>query len=283
MNLPQALTIAVIQGATELFPVSSLGHAVILPQLLHWNIDQKAPDFLPFLVVLHLGTAAALLLYFWRDWAGFIAAISGQGDQALVKGERKVFGYLITATIPAALFGFALEHLLQSFFGSPTLASIFLIINGFVLFLGEKLRRLKQPKIQVKTPLAQIGWQKSLLIGSCQALALIPGISRSGSTMVAGLIAGLSHEDAARFSFLLATPVILGAGVLEIPKLMHMGGGGLSPTVIIAGVVSGVTAFLSTTLLMRYFKQHELDAALYPFAVYCWLAGICALAWLTLA
>src|ERR1700722_6920757 len=161
MTLIQALIIAVLQGATELFPVSSLGHAVILPRLFGWGIDQHASAFLPFLVVLHLGTAAALLLYFWRDWLGFARAVVGRGDAKDVKRERRVFALVCVATAPAAVLGFALEHILRGFFGSPVLAAAFLIVNGFILFIGEKLR--KRAKQGNKT-LDKMDWKIALII-----------------------------------------------------------------------------------------------------------------------
>jgi undecaprenyl-diphosphatase len=272
MTMLHALIIAVLQGATELFPVSSLGHAVILPTLLGWPLDQKAPEFLPFLVVLHLGTAAALLAYFWRDWFGFAKAVLGKGNGKAVKAERRTFILVCVATLPAIILGFALEHIVRGFFGSAVLAAVFLIINGGILFVGERIKHAG------KKSLDQIGWKAALFIGAAQALALIPGISRSGSTMVGGVLAGLTHKDSARFSFLLATPVILGAGVLEVPKILKMRDVVAleGSTMLIAGVVAGITAFLSTAFLMRYFKQHE-TAALNPFAYYCWAAGALAL------
>ncbi len=267
MTLLQSIVIAILQGMTELFPVSSLGHAVILPRLLGWGIDQKAPDFLPFLVVLHLGTALALVVYFWRDWLGFACAIMGRGEKA--KSERRVFILVCVATVPAVIIGFALEHILRGFFGSPVLAAAFLIVNGFILFAGERLKHAGKKSID------KVSWKTALAIGACQALALIPGISRSGATMAGGVLAGLTHKDSARFSFLMATPVIAGAGVLEVPKLLHQGGG-LHGNVIIAGIVAAVTAYLSTAFLMRYFKSHE-ATALDPFAWYCWAFGGVAL------
>ena len=274
MDRFHALLIAVLQGATELFPVSSLGHAVVLPRLFGWSLDQKAPEFLPFLVVLHLGTALALLLYFWRDWLGFARGVLGRGDAATVREERRTFTLVCAATLPAVILGFALEHSLRGFFGAPSLAAAFLIVNGGILFVGEKLRRKKNGS---KT-LAALGLKTALLIGACQALALIPGISRSGATMVGGLLAGLTHKDSARFSFLLATPVIAGAGVLEVPKLLRMHDvmATQGVTMALAGLAAGVTAWLTTAFLMRYFKGHDLDA-LNPFAFYCWVLGALAL------
>lgn len=271
MTAFQALFIAVLQGATELFPVSSLGHAVVLPRLLNWTLDQKAPEFLPFLVVLHLGTATALLLYFWRDWLGFALAILGRGGKGS-KAERRIFVLVCVATLPAAVLGFVLEHTLRGFFGSPVLAAQFLIVNGIILFVGERIKRTGRKSLD------KIGWKAALAIGACQALALIPGISRSGATMVGGILAGLTHKEAARFSFLLATPVIAGAGVLELPKLIKLHDtvafdGGL---MALAGVVAGITAYVTTAVLMHYFKKHELET-LDPFAWYCWAAGAGAL------
>lgn len=272
MTIIQALLVAILQGATELFPISSLGHAVILPHVLGWALDQKAPDFLPFLVVLHLGTAAALLLYFWRDWLGFAKAILGHSETAFIRRERKIFILVCVATLPAVILGFMLEHILRSFFGSPALAAGFLIINGFILFVGERAKKSGRKNLE------DVSWKTALAIGACQALALIPGISRSGSTMVGGVLAGLTHKESARFSFLLATPVIAGAGVLEVPKLLRLHDAITLDigNMVAAGIVAGVTAWISTFLLMRYFKRQEIDA-LDPFAYYCWAAGLLAL------
>jgi undecaprenyl-diphosphatase len=274
MTLIQALVIAVLQGATELFPVSSLGHAVILPKLLGWSIDQKAPEFLPFLVVLHLGTATALLLYFWRDWLGFALGVLGKGANAA--SERRTFVLVCVATLPAVVLGFALEHILRAFFGSPVLAAIFLIVNGGILFIGERIKHAGSKSVN------EIGWKAALVIGAAQALALIPGISRSGATMVGGVVAGLTHKDAARFSFLLATPVIAGAGVLEVPKMLKLAQSGTPiaidmGTAVVAGLAAGITAWLSVWALMHYFKKNEIEA-LNPFAFYCWAAGVISLA-----
>ncbi len=265
MTFLQSILIAVLQGATELFPVSSLGHAVLLPRLFGWSLDQKAPEFLPFIVVLHLGTAVALLIYFWRDWFGFLMGVLGRGRN--VKSERRIFGLVCIATLPAIVLGFALEHIVRGFFGSPILAAAFLIVNGGILFLGERIKHAGRKNLD------QVGWKTALAIGACQALALIPGISRSGATMVGGVLAGLTHKDSARFSFLLATPVIAGAGVLEVPKLLRLPAGSFDGGMMaIAGVVAGVTAYLSIAALMHYFKKHEIEA-LNPFAYYCWALG----------
>ena len=204
MDILQALVIAILQGATELFPVSSLGHAVVLPALLHWGIDQRSPEFLPFLVMLHVGTAVALLGYFWRDWWALITGVLGIGGAHQVKESRRVFVLVVIATIPAVVVGFALEKLVRGLFGSPVIAASFLIVNGLLLLFGERLRGRGQRSLSTLTPM------DALVIGIWQCGALIPGISRSGATIVGGLLRGVNHEGSAHFSFLIATPIILG-------------------------------------------------------------------------
>jgi undecaprenyl-diphosphatase len=281
MSFLEAMIVAVLQGLTELFPVSSLGHAVILPALLGWHIDQDAPGFLPFLVVLHVGTAAALLVYFWREWWGLVMALFGRG--AAVAQHRRLILLLVTGTLPAVVLGFVFEKWLRHLFGSPKAAAAFLIVNGFLLFLGERLRR-RAADLGNRRRLANAGWRDALAVGLWQTTAFLPGISRSGATIVGGLLVGLRHEDAARFSFLLATPVIAGAAVLEVPKLLRAhaetGGAGFGGVVWLAGLAAGVTAWLSTAFLMRYFRRREEDTALDPFAYYCWAAGALALLFL---
>jgi undecaprenyl-diphosphatase len=273
MTLLQALIIAILQGVTELFPVSSLGHAVILPKLLGWTIDQHSPAFLPFLVVLHLGTAAALLAYFWRDWLALVLAFFGQGPVAQRKAQWRLLWLIILATIPAVVLGAGLESLFRRLFGSPMAAALFLMVNGGLLFAAERLRRNSGDR-----QLGDMRWTEALLIGLWQATALFPGISRSGATMVGGLLVGFHHREAAHFSFLIATPIILAAAVHEVPRLFHPEvAAGFGATVWIAGAVAGVTAYLSTAFLMRYFRRHDFEA-LDPFAYYCWGAGLIALA-----
>jgi undecaprenyl-diphosphatase len=277
MTLVQAVIIAILQGVTELFPVSSLGHAVVLPKLLGWQVDQSAPDFLPFLVVLHLGTAAALVIYFWRDWIGLLLAFVGVGSGDERRAQWRLLWLIVVATIPAVVLGFALEKWFRQLFGAPTAAAAFLVVNGALLYIGERLRRRAGDKT-----LGQMSWVEALLIGFAQSTALVPGISRSGATMVGGLLLGLHHKEAAHFSFLIATPIILGAGVLEVPHLLHQGATtGMGPVVWIAGVVAGVTAYASTAFLMRYFGKHDFQA-LDPFAYYCAAFGLVALGFLLL-
>ena len=265
MTTFQALVMAILQGVTELFPVSSLGHAVILPRLLHWAIDQNAPDFLPYLVVMHLGTAIALLLYFWRDWVSFAASLLSPSSPRAA-ADRRIFLFVVLATIPAVVVGYGFRKLLGDAFATPMVAAIFLVVNGFILFLGDKAAGTAVGKLD------QLNWKGALAIGVAQCLALIPGISRSGATIVTGVVAGLEHKESARFSFLMAPPIMLGATVLEAPKLFHEGAT-LGGAALLSGVVAGIVAYASIVFLMRYFRRHEFEA-LNPFAYYCWAAGI---------
>ena len=270
MTAIQAIFMAILQGLTELFPVSSLGHAVVLPKLLGWDVDESAAYFLPFLVVLHLGTAAALLLYFWRDWIGLLLAVLGRGLPEERRAQWRLLALIVVATIPAVILGFGLRKPLGALFGAPVVASVFLILNGGLLFVGERLRRRGGDQ-----ELEDLSWSGALLIGLLQSTALIPGISRSGATMVGGLLIGLRHQAAAHFSFLIATPIILGAAVLEVPKLLREGAH-INGIAWLAGLVAGITAFLSVAFLMRYFRRHDFEA-LDPFAYYCWAVGAISL------
>lgn len=268
MTAFQAIVMAVLQGVTELFPISSLGHAVILPRLLGWPIDQKAPDFLPYLVVMHLGTATALFVYFWRDWIAFLKSLAIPSSPRS-PADRRLFLYVVVATIPAVVVGFVFEKMLGQAFGTPAIAAFFLIANGFVLYFCDRIGG------EAVGVLDQLNWKGALAIGVAQCFALIPGFSRSGLTIAAGVVAGLRHEDSARFSFLMATPIIVGATVLEAPKLMreHATLGGPA---ILSGVVAGVVAYASLVFLMRYFNKHEFEA-MRPFSYYCAAAGLVSL------
>jgi len=270
----QAIVMAVLQGVTELFPVSSLGHAVILPRLLNWGIDLKAPDWLAYLVVMHLGTAIALFIFFRRDWLNFgLSLVNRSGTRSAT--DRRTFFYVVLATIPAVVVGFLFRKLLGDAFATPAIAAVFLIANGFFLFIGDRIGE------ESVGTLDQLNWKGALAVGCAQCLALIPGISRSGSTIVAGVVAGLKHEESARFSFLMGGPIILAANVYEAPKLLKEGAT-LGPMAVLSGVVAGVVAYLSLAFLMRYFHKHEFEA-MSPFAYYCWAAGAVSLAIITLA
>jgi len=264
----QAIVMAVLQGVTELFPVSSLGHAVILPRLLNWGINLKAPDWLAYLVVMHLGTSIALFAFFWRDWLSFLRALIHAPDSR-AKTDRRTFFFVVLATIPAVLVGSVFRKLLGDAFAAPAIAAAFLIVNGFILYFGDRIGE------ESVGSLGQLNWKGALAVGLAQCLALIPGISRSGSTIVAGVVAGLKHREAARFSFLMGAPIILAANVYEAPKLMKEGAT-LGAMAILSGIVAGIFAYLSLTLLMRYFNKHEFEA-MSPFAYYCWAAGVISL------
>lgn len=278
MTAIQALVIAIVQGATELFPVSSLGHAVALPALLRWHIDQQAPTFLPFLVMLHVGTATALLGYFWRDWMAILGGLLGMGSEHHRNESRRVFVLIVIATIPAVVLGFLLEKFFRHLFGTPLVASIFLIVNGLMLMAGERSRA------RATRPLSELSAGDALVIGLWQCLALIPGMSRSGATIVGGLARGIDHEDSAHFSFLIATPIILGATVLEAPKLLHAGvAHGVFGLAAMAAVVAGVVAWFSTWFLMRYFRGAMNNTALDPFGWYSIGAGAFLTVWFLFA
>ncbi|HIJ37911.1 MAG TPA: undecaprenyl-diphosphate phosphatase [Rhodospirillaceae bacterium] len=271
MSLLVAILIAVLQGVTELFPVSSLGHAVILPAIFGSSIDQRAPEFLPFLVVLHLGTAVALMLFFWRDWWNILAGLMAKPSEER-ESSRKILLLVVIATLPAAILGFLFEHRLKHLFGVPIIAAGFLFANGFVLFVGERLRKRQMTRATIND-LRQLDWRGALSIGLWQCTAFLPGISRSGATMVGALLSGLTHRAAAHFSFLIATPVILGAAILEVPKLLHQTAApDMLLNSLVGGLAAGLTAYASIAFLMHYFRKHEFEA-LDPFAYYCWLAG----------
>jgi undecaprenyl-diphosphatase len=279
MTYAEAIAIAILQGVTELFPISSLGHAVILPKLLGLNVDLRSEHYVPFIVFLHLGTAAALLLYFWRDWWELIVGLFIGGKDGKGEDRRRLLILLAFATVPAVVIGFALEKKLKILFGKPDYAAMFLIANGLVLLAGELLRRRALANEAPKGKLDRLSFMGSIAIGLWQCLAFLPGISRSGATMVGGLLAKLTHEQAARFSFLMATPVIVGASVLEVPKLLHAEPSGQSiplEVTVVGGMTAAAAAYLSVAFLMRYFHKHEF-AALVPFAVYCVLFGAASL------
>jgi undecaprenyl-diphosphatase len=241
--------------------------------LLHWPLSRDAAWFLPYIVVLHIGTATALFIYFWRDWLVLLSGtVAARGD--IRDPQARLFWLLVCGTVPAALLGLLLEHKIRDLFTGFTVAAVFLMVNGVVLLAGDLLKR----RTGSDDP-GSLSAGKALLIGCAQALALIPGISRSGVTLVAGILGGLDYAASARFSFLLATPIIGAAGVLEIPKLLHQHDSlpdGLMPVILLGGLLSGVFAWLSTWFLMRWFKSHEL-MALRPFGIYCLLAGAAAL------
>lgn len=303
LSYSEAVVVGAFQGLTELFPVSSLGHSVLIPAVVggRWarDLNVSAPEspYLAFIVGLHVATAAALLVFFWRDWVRIVAGFATSLRHRRVETPAERLAWLIVlATIPVGVAGLALEHVFRTTLGRPVPAAAFLIANGVVLYAGERLRR-RAPALTYDGPgaapcgggggggldpsdrrLAELPMGQGVLIGSAQVLALLPGISRSGITMVTGLLRGLSHEDAARFSFLLATPVILAAGALKLPDLAGPLGAGIHGQVLAGSVASFVTAYLAVRFLTRYFQTRTLT----PFAVYCVVAGAASLLWLLL-
>ena len=336
----EAAVVGLIQGVTELFPVSSLGHNVLIPALLWGNwardLNVAAPEspYLAFIVGLHVATAIALLIYFWRDWVriikGFFSSLrqiarpaEGTARWMLQSPDEQLAWLIILATIPVGLAGLAFEHVFRVIFGRPAYAAVFLIINGLILLAGERFRRRAslQADEQVAAEreyalagadggyarshpgrarhaasprdlrleetdnafesderLSRMGYGEAVIIGSAQVLALLAGISRDGVTMVAGMARGLSREDAARFAFLLATPVILAAGALKIPDLMGPLGNGIHGQVVVGSALSGVGAYISVKYLVRYFQTRTLT----PFGIYCIIAGLASIAYLYL-
>ncbi len=272
----QAIVLGALQGIAEPFPISSLGHAVIAPSLFGWDIHQNDEFFLAFLVATHCATATVLFFFFLDDWkrifAGLWRSVRGRSDAG--DTDARLGWVIVAGTIPAGILGLALEHKLRSLFASPTSAAIFLTINGVLLLGFESLRR-RQPRAgdyegDADPRIAKMSFKQALTIGSAQALALIPGISRSGITMGGGLMTGLSNEDAARYSFLLATPIIAAAGFLKLPDLLGAAGDGVRGQALVAAIAAAFTTWLAVKFLLRFFETNRLT----PFGIYCIVAGL---------
>ncbi len=328
----EAAVVGLVQGVSELFPVSSLGHNVLIPALVggSWaqdlNVARPQSPYLAFIVGMHVATALALLIYFWRDWVRIIGGFfSSIRDRRVQTRDQRLAWLIILATIPVGLAGLAFEHLFRVIFGKPIYAALFLIVNGVILYCGEKFRSrasvradrvaaaqrerelvpagpgwpaqetagqtrparhaagqqaVRQEElalaVQADERLSRIGYLQAVIIGSAQILALLAGISRDGVTMVAGMFRGLSREDAARFAFLLATPVIFAAGALKIPDLMGPLGNGIRGQMLLGSILSGVGAYLSVRFLMKYFRTRTLI----PFAVYSFAFGLISVVYL---
>ena len=285
----QAIVIGILQGVTELFPISSLGHSVLIPELLGWDklvTGQSAGEsfYLAFLVGLHVATAIALLIFFWRDWVDVISGFfSSIRKRHIETPSERMAWLLIVGTIPVGIVGLLFEHNLRTIFAKPTAAAIFLTINGLILLAGERLRRRADvrrlalthehhtdPDDEVGRDLDTLELKEGVMVGSSQILALFAGISRSGVTMVAGLLRGLDHEDAMRLSFMLATPVILAAGVYKLPDLLGSNGDHIRGQVLVGSIAAGIAAYVTVRFLDRYFRTRTLT----PFAIYCLVVGI---------
>lgn len=273
MTFFQALVLALLQGVTELFPVSSLGHTILVPAALQWhNVDRSNPSFLAFVVVLHLGTALALIIFYRAQWyaIGRALATSLMRGRLSADADERLGWRLVVGTIPVGILGFIFEVPVRKLFGSPAPAALFLMINGVLMFAGEALRRRQHAATdRAARPIDQLSYPASLFVGFAQSFALLPGISRSGVSMVAGLLCDLDHEQAAHFSFLLATPVILAAALLEIPKLFAPGAHVVLLQAIVGGIAAGVAAYFSVAFLTRYFRSNDLR----PFGWYCVVVG----------
>lgn len=276
LTYAQAIALGLVQGLTELFPVSSLGHSVLVPLLLGWQLDQTSPQFVAFVVAAHLGTALMLLAFFWRDWVRIIVAVIRSIYRLSIAGDAyaKLGWLLITATIPAGLLGLLFQTKLETLFGAGAIVAAALVCNGLMLFGAESLRKRAPAQTTPDEALASLTFGQAVLIGIAQTLALVPGFSRTGVTMTGGLLGGLSHEHAARFAFLLATPIILAASVLELPKLAHGGDAGVA---FAGALCAAAAAYVSVRFLTKYFKTNTLK----PFAIYCVVAGLLAFLYLT--
>jgi undecaprenyl-diphosphatase len=305
LTYPEAIVIGLLQGVTELFPVSSLGHSVLLPAVIggRWARDMSLSadqsPYLSFVVAVHVATAVALVWFFRADWVRIVRGlVTSIRHRSITDADQRLAWLLIVATVPVGLAGLVLEHAVRTALGKPLPASLFLILNGIMLATVERLRS-RQHAVPVPVGadgtyassssgvsagngdsasdrrIAGQSWGQAVLIGSAQILALLPGVSRSGATIGAGLLRRLSHEDAARFAFLLATPVIAAAGVLKLPELAGPEGHGILGPVIAGSVVAGIAAYVSLRYLTRYFETRTLN----PFAIYCIVAGLAAAVW----
>ncbi|MBV2152625.1 undecaprenyl-diphosphate phosphatase [Kitasatospora sp. SUK 42] len=302
LTYPEAIGVGLLQGVTELFPVSSLGHSILLPALLGGKIQRDldmtadGSSYLAALVALHLATALALVVFFWRDWVRVVSGLlSSIRHRRVQTRDEKLTWLLIISTIPVGIAGLVLEKALRHALGKPVPAAVFLALNGLVLLGAERLKRGGNgrrraghaapvdepgldPAIASDVRLTRLSYGQGAWIGAAQILALFPGISRSGVTMSAGILRGLHHEDAARFSFLLATPVILAASVLKVPELFKPENSSVLGPVAAGSVAAFVAGYISVRFLTKYFETRSLT----PFAVYCFLAGVGSAVYLSL-
>jgi len=301
MTYPEAVGVGLLQGVTELFPVSSLGHSILVPAWIggHWkadlNVAADGSPYLNVLVGLHLATALALVVYYWRDWVKVIGGLFGSIRKRRIETvDEKIAWLLIVATIPVGIAGVALDSFFREHLGKPVPASLFLALNGVVLFIADRLRRggtgrrragasltseeADMPPEEVSDRhIARLTFRQALGIGCAQVLALCPGISRSGVTMSAGIFRGLTHEDSARFAFMLATPAIAGAALIKVPALLGPAGDGIRGQMLAGALAAFVAGYISVRFLSRYFETRTMT----PFAIYCAVAGTVSLLWFT--
>jgi undecaprenyl-diphosphatase len=279
LSLRQALVLGILQGVSELFPISSLGHSIILPALLGWTIDKNAHYFLTFLVATHFVTAAVLFMLYQDDWIRIIrGTLRSIWKRSLVDDPDAKLGWLLAVgTIPAGALGLLFQKQLQELFASPSYVASFLALNGLLLYVAELLRVSGRNRPEIRDAdqriAAEMSWWQSARVGAMQVLALLPGFSRTGSTIAGGLIVGLAHEDALRFSFLLATPIIGAAAALKLPALFVSRDAAAIETALLGAAGAAIAAYLSIKFLTRYFKTRTLT----PFAIYCLLFGFSSL------
>ncbi len=272
----QALVLGLLQGLTELFPISSLGHSVVVPWVLNWHTVLRSESssesfFLSFLVALHVATATALFIFYRSTWVRIIKGFfSSVGARKINSPDAKLAWLLLAATIPAGLIAIVFEHSLRTQFAKPLSAIIFLFINGCILLIGDRhIKHSRADSYSLQNTTKNVGDALTLgragIIGVAQIGALFAGISRSGITMVSGLYSGLNHEDAARFSFLLATPIIFGAGIYKLPDFFSNLDAGVRGPLVVGGIAAGLAAYASVRFLDKYFR----DKTLRPFGLYC--------------
>jgi len=296
----EAAVVGLLQGVSELFPISSLGHSVLLPAIVggSWarDLNVAAPEspYLAFIVGTHVATALALVAFYWRDWLRLtVGLFTSLRHRRLATPDERLIWRLVVGTIPVGLVGLTFEHWLRTHLGRPVPAACFLIVNGLIL-LGIEWYAARSPAtdpvpaavpgdpvaegVAADARLSRMSMARSVAIASAEVLALGPGISRSGATAAAGMLSGLRRDDALRFSFMLATPVILAAGVLKLPDLLGPLGNGVRPQILFGSVLAGIGAYVSVRWLTRYVHTNTLR----PFGVYCLAAGVACLVWFSL-
>jgi undecaprenyl-diphosphatase len=271
----QGAILGLLQGLAEPFPISSLGHGVLLPRVLGWDIHQDDPFFLSFLVATHLATALVLLGFFWADWKRIVGGLLRSLREREIRADdtdARLGWLLVAGTIPVGLVGLLAEKPLRAAFASPEAAAIFLALNGVMLLLAERLRKRVTFETEVGSDerLARLSWRKAVVIGTSQAIGLVPGFSRSGATMSAGLLEGLSNEDSARFAFLLATPIIGAAALLKVPDLLGPDGDGVRGPALVGALCAAATTYVAVKFLLRFFETNRLT----PFGIYCVVMGV---------
>jgi len=289
MTALQAIILAIVQGITELFPISSLGHTVLFPHLFGWNNivrwqSQTESPWLAFIVMLHVGSAVGLLIYFWRTWVELIRAffvslarIIRTRRWAVQTQAERLAWLIVTSSIPTGIIGLAFEHQARTATAKPLIAAIFLVVNGFILLGAERLRRRSEVRALARREgrgeegreLTSLSYGEAAGLGVVQSAGLIAGISRDGSVMAGGLARGLDNSDAGYYSFLLATPIILAAGIFKVGDLTGPLGAGVRGPAVIAAVVAAVFAIITVHFLSRYLRRGNLV----PFGIYCLLFG----------